>query len=391
MGSKTKIVALCGISRNAGGVFYAVSSLCKELQVQGVGISVMGDARSLTDEDRTVWESVPLMPYRAIGPLGSGIGLRRNLVQSEAGLVHQHGLWLDDQWSSLHWQRKTGRPVVISPHGMLDPWAVQNSAWKKKLAGALFANESLRKSACIHALCQSEADSIRKYGLNNPIAVIPNGVELPSLTPDPCPPTSGGKRKLLFLGRIHPKKGLSELLKGWAKAQSLKPNAFPDWQLLIAGWDDGGHLLSLKRLADELGLSWTDGMPETEAELNSLVFLGPVFGNDKEALLRGVDGFILPSFSEGLPMSVLEAWSYGLPVMMTEFCNIPEGFEADAAIKIEPNVESITCGLNLWMEMEEDERMAMGGHGRLLVERNFTWKKIAQNMKTVYENCVFGK
>ena len=78
-------------------------------------------------------------------------------------------------------------------------------------------------------------------------------------------------------------------------------------------------------------------------------------------------------------------------MMMTEFCNIPEGFEADAAIKIEPNTESITDGLNRWMEMAEDDRRAMGGYGRLLVERNFTWKKIAQDMKTVYENCVFGK
>ncbi|MCK5922851.1 MAG: glycosyltransferase, partial [Methylococcales bacterium] len=259
--------------------------------------------------------------------------------------------------------------------------------------GKLFANESLRKATCIHALCRSEVESIRAYGLKNPIALIPNGVELPSLISDHCPPTSGVKRQLLFLGRIHPKKGLSELLQGWAKVKSQKPKDFSNWQLLIAGWDDGNHLAGLKQLASQLGLSWSDEAPPSDPryQTSDLCFLGPQFGNDKETLLRSVDGFILPSFSEGLPMSVLEAWSYGLPVMMTEFCNIPEGFEADAAIKIEPNVESITYGLALWMEMAEDDRMAMGGYGRLLVERNFTWKKIAQDMKTVYENCVFGK
>lgn len=373
-----KLVALSGLSRNAGGVFYAVSSLCKALNALGIQIVAMGDGQDLSESDKAIWKPIQLKPYRAVGPLRTAVGLRKELARSGADLVHQHGLWQDDQWASLQWEKKRGNPVVISPHGMLDPWAVRNSAWKKKLVGKLFADESLKKASCIHALCQSEADSIRAYGLKNPIAIIPNGIVLPDLMTNQAPPVSGVKRKLLFLGRIHPKKGLKELLQAWAKAKSLKPHNFSDWQLLIVGWDDGGYENGLRTLGKELGI---------EA---SVEFIGSKFGAEKEALLREVDAFILPSFSEGLPMSVLEAWSFGVPVVMTEFCNLPEGFVAEAALKIVPDVESIARGLCQLTEMEPSELALMGQSGRSLVEKKFTWEKIAQNMKTVYEQCISG-
>jgi poly(glycerol-phosphate) alpha-glucosyltransferase len=112
--------------------------------------------------------------------------------------------------------------------------------------------------------------------------------------------------------------------------------------------------------------------------------VGPKFGEEKEALLRSVDAFILPSFSEGLPMSVLEAWSYGLPVIMTPQCNIPVGFDLAAAIQIDPEVDSIAEGLLRFFAMSEGEQKAMGLRGRRLVEERFTWKKIAEDMCNVY-------
>ena len=373
------IVALSGTTRLSGGIYYAASSLCKALDATGVWISAFGRRDQFFHEDSAMWVPVPVSEYRAFGPLGSSPELRRMLADSHSDLLHQHGIWMDDQWATLQWQKKTARPVVISPHGMLDPWAVRNSAWKKKLAGWLFANESLRRADCIHALCQSEAEAIRAYGLTNPIAIIPNGVELPAQISNHCPLTAGGKRKLLFLGRIHPKKGLAELISGWAKAQSLKSKDFSEWQLLIAGWDDGRYEQGLKELAEGLGVG------------DAISFLGSKFGDEKEALLRNVDAFILPSFSEGLPMSVLEAWSYGLPVVMTDFCNIPEGFVAGAALEIEPNAESIAGGLAQLGDMSASDLSSMGDRGRKLVERQFTWDKIAQDMKAVYEWCLGGE
>jgi glycosyltransferase involved in cell wall biosynthesis len=261
---------------------------------------------------------------------------------------------------------------------MLDPWALSNSAWKKKLIGRLFANEALQKASCIHALCSSEADSIRAYGINTPVAIIPNGVILPENKE--VPERQDERKKLLFLGRIHPKKGLSELLSGWKKSSM-------GWQLLIAGWDDGGHLDGLQKQADELGLKRASVFTEDA----DICFLGAIYGDDKDRLLRSVDAFILPSFSEGLPMSVLEAWAYGLPVLMTEFCNIPSGFDAEAALQIEPSADSIAQGLNQLDALSDSDCHTMGAKGRVLVEQHFTWDMIAQEMKSVYEWCLGGE
>jgi len=369
------VEVLSGISRNEGGLFYSVRWLSQTLLKAGVGTRILSHIDESTQKDLKLWSPLNVELYSACGPLLSSSKLRGILRDSDADLLHVHGIWLDRQWAALQWQKRTGKPVVISPRGMLDPWAVRNSAWKKKLVGWLFANESLRRATCIHALCQSEAESIRAYGLKPPIALIPNGVQLPEIG-DSGQRTEGGgqkeKKQLLFLGRIHPKKGLAELLQAWVKTR------MPDWELLVAGWDDGGHEQGLKKLADELGVG------------DSVSFVGAQYGDGKDALLRSADAFVLPSFSEGLPMSVLEAWSYGLPVMMTDFCNIPAGFNAGAALRVEPNAESIAQGLAKLGSMSDADLSAMGGNGRELVEENFTWDKIAQDMKAVYEWCLGG-
>ncbi|MDF7799401.1 glycosyltransferase [Pontiellaceae bacterium B1224] len=404
-------IELCGLSRSAGGLFYAMSSLCKAMHDQGVGVSVYGRADPHTDSDRAQWGNVSTVQYQSYGPLQTSFQLRRLLKQNSPDLIHQHGIWLDDQWAALQWQSATKRPVIISPHGMLDPWALQNSTLKKKVVGNLFADRSLREATCLHALCQSEAASIRAYGLKNPIAIIPNGIELPEIGgrnagggdqrteidfSNPKPQTINRKKQLLFLGRIHPKKGLKELLEAWSMVQSKNPKAFSGWQLLIAGWDDGNHLEGLKEQASQLGFSWSDAVSEKSLPSDiyppssELYFLGPKFGAEKEALLRSVDAFILPSFSEGLPMSVLEAWSYELPVVMTEFCNIPEGFSAKAAIRVEPDFSSVAEGLNELFSFSNEERWQLGRNGRKLVERSFTWTQIAQDMKAVYQWCLGG-
>jgi poly(glycerol-phosphate) alpha-glucosyltransferase len=163
-----------------------------------------------------------------------------------------------------------------------------------------------------------------------------------------------------------------------------------DWQLLIAGWDDGNHLSGLKQQAGQLGLRWSD-VGSAEAPSSDLCFIGPMFGDEKDMLMRSADAFILPSFSEGLPMSVLEAWSYGLPVLMTDFCNLPEGFDAGAALRIAPDEDSIAQGLADLAAMTDPERHDMGMKGRTLVERQYTWEHIAAEMKAVYEWCLGGE
>ncbi len=367
-----QVNVLSGVSRNEGGLFYSVRWLSQSLQAAGTDIRLVSHIDEFTQEDLPLWNPLEVKLHPAHGPLLSSFRLRTLLRESSADLLHVHGIWLDRQWAALQWQKRTGKPVILSPRGMLDPWAVKNAAWKKKIVGALFANESLRRATCIHALCQSEADSIRAYGLKNPIAIIPNAVQLPSLQHPRTQPTTD-RKKLLFLGRIHPKKGLAELLAGWAKF------APQDWDLLLAGWDDGNHLAGLQQQTDELGVG------------DTVFFLGSQYGAEKEILLRNADAFVLPSFSEGLPMSVLEAWAYGLPVVMTDFCNLPEGFAAGAALRIEPNPKAIAQGLAELGGMSHADLSTMGAKGRTLVEGKFTWNKIASDMKAVYEWCLGGE
>jgi len=141
------------------------------------------------------------------------------------------------------------------------------------------------------------------------------------------------------------------------------------------------------------------------ADSADVIFHGPAFGEEKEALLRSAEAFILPSFSEGLPMSVLEAWSYGLPVVMTPECNLPEGFASQAALEIRNSsafqpatshslpatptkLDSDWDGLRTLLEMTDAERRAMGMRGRRLVEEKFAWPKVAARMKEIYESLL---
>jgi poly(glycerol-phosphate) alpha-glucosyltransferase len=254
---------------------------------------------------------------------------------------------------------------------------VRNSRAKKRVAGMLFEHAHLRHARCLHALNDSEYRAIRGYGLVNPVAIVPNGVDLPDSAGTKCEPDwssslPSDSRSLLFLGRIHPKKGLGNLLRAWAQAREECAAAASPWHLIIAGWEQGGHRQELEQLSATLGTR------------TSVHFVGPQFDEQKTASLARADAFILPSFSEGLPMAVLDAWSHRLPVLMTPQCNLPEGFAAQAAIGMAPEPVSICAALEELFAMTALERRAMGDRGRRLVEERFTWPALAASMCSVY-------
>ncbi|MCX6961478.1 MAG: glycosyltransferase [Verrucomicrobia bacterium] len=245
-------------------------------------------------------------------------------------------------------------------------------------------------------------------------------MELPEKLTTEDTESTEGRRRLLFLGRIHPKKGLVGALRAWVDIQNSKSKIqnSKQWQFVIAGWDQGGHEAELKALCGDLGLRIAECEEAEDLKLNSyklktegaldiqaglrpengssrrltlpdvdVVFFGPAFGKEKEALLRGAEAFILPSFSEGLPMSVLEAWAYGLPVVMTPECNLPEGFASGAALEIRNSAGGFE-GMRTLIEMTDQERVAMGMRGRRLVEERFTWPKVAAQMRRLYEELL---
>jgi poly(glycerol-phosphate) alpha-glucosyltransferase len=390
-------------------------------EIPGVKVSVAALLDEYSVQDVPEWAPLPVSLSPVVGPRAFGFSpaLLPKLLDVDADIMHTHGIWQYPSMTVSRWHKRTGRPYLISPHGMLDPWAVRNSAWKKRIALAVYERRHLENASCIRALCDAEAQAIRQFGLHNPICIIPNGIDLPEdggrmaeargQRAEDAGERTDGRKILLYLGRIHPKKGLVNLLRAWKSAvngpSSIVRRPSSDWILAIAGWDQGGHEDELKRLCDEMGITWADvraggttgqqdnvttGPRSVVSGQSSVVFLGPQFGDAKSACYRNCDAFILPSFSEGLPMVVLEAWAYGKPVLMTPQCNLPEGFAANAAIRIEPSAESIAQGLQEIFQTTSAERQALGVRGRALVTARFTWPKIASDMKCIYEWVLGG-
>jgi len=385
------------VSRAAGGLYESVRRLVQELRITGVEVTVLGTFDEFTQDDISAWDPVMVRAFKAFGPaqFGYSRGYAEFLKLYRPHILHTHGIWIYSSMATHSYAKRNRVPYMISPHGMLDPWAVRNSYWKKWIARHVYEDAHLRDCTCMRALCESEAYAFRTYGLKNPTTIIPNGIDLPEETIGEGLKLKGGsrgKKALLFLGRIHPKKGIPNLIRAFAKSLKSTSEGRDPWQLVIAGWDQGGHEAELIKLCEELGVSFERRVKGTERldSEASVVFFGPAFGDLKKSLLRSADAFVLPSFSEGLPMSVLEAWSYQLPVVMTPECNLPEGFAANAAIRIETGAESIALGLNSLFSMSTSDLQAMGAKGRSLVEERFTWKTIAAQMREVYDWMLEG-
>jgi glycosyltransferase involved in cell wall biosynthesis len=371
------LMVVASISRYAAGVGAGVRGLCQQLR-EDCRVSVLSVRDEFTEADQGTWRPLEPQVFDRRGPLQIGYspGLGKAVRKVPCDLIHAHGLWMYTDVAARRAARRAGVPLLVSPHGMLDPWALRNSGWKKRLAGRLFTDKTLGNAACIHALCESEYRSIRRYGLGNPVCIIPNGVNLSNDTTPPqrsmdVQQTDDEARTVLFMGRIHAKKGLENLVKAWSTAISKK---YPHngWRLVIAGNDQYGHEDKLKNMVRDLALE------------RDIVFTGPLQGRDKETALAQADAFILPSYSEGLPIAVLEAWAHRLPVVMTRECNIPEGFAAGAAVEVRPEPQSIAEGLQRLFAMDSRERRALGDRGRALVESRFTWLAAATEMMNVY-------
>ena len=369
-------------SRRAAGVWVGVARLGKALAERGLDVEIFGIADDWSATDGAGWDGPPLNLHTVRGSEAFGYAprLARSLQGRRPSLLHANGLWMYPSLASSRWSRRTRRPYLISPHGMLDPWAVSHAVWKKRLVGWWFENAHLAGAACLHALTEAEARAIRAYGLSNPICIVPNGVDLPKapmLARPALAADAGRDRKIiLFLGRLHPKKGLENLLAAWKDGQS-SPGA-RDWMLVIAGWDQDGHERQLERIARAVGIG------------DSLRLVGPQFDGDKAASFACADAFVLPSHSEGLPVAVLEAWSYGLPVLMTEACNLPEGFAAGAALPIGTDPAGIAAGLRRLFTMSDAERCDMGARGRALVRERFSWRQVGEQMAAVYRWVLGG-
>lgn len=364
------------LSRAGAGVFEAARHLASALSSSGrESVVALGLRDAYTSDDGHLWGSVPTRTSSVLGFVRYGYSprLMRNLAAVDPDVMHLHGLWMYPSRVALSWKRHRSIPLVVTPHGMLDSWALNHHRVKKIVMRWLQEEELLQTADCLHALSDSEAVGFRELGLRQPIFVAPTGA--PTIKGElhrahPVVREDKGKKTLLFLGRIHEKKGIFDLVKVWGKFSVTHPAAC-DWRLVVAGWGEAADLRRLRFCLDAIPVA------------NRPQFLGAQFDSDKWQLLASADAFILPSLSEGMPVAVLEAWSAGLPVLMTDECRLDVGFQRGAAHRILPGQDGIAAGLGElcggFFSLD-----AMRENARRLAAEIFAWDKIAHDTADVY-------
>jgi glycosyltransferase involved in cell wall biosynthesis len=292
-------------------------------------------------------------------------------------VLHLHGVWDTILRAGARGARRAGVPYVVVPHGMLDPWclgATPAKRLKKRLALALVYRRMLDGAAFLHVLNTDERDLMAPLGLRAPREVIPNGVFLDEFRDLPSPdafasqrPELAGRPYILFLSRLHPKKGLDILADAFAQVARRHPSLC----LVVAGPDDG----ALAPLREQVArLSLTD----------RVLIVGPLYGRDKLAALTGAQAFCLTSRQEGFSMAITEAMACAVPVVVSRECHFPEVAQADAG-RVVPLDGAACARAILDVISDESRRRAMGLRGRALVEARFTWPAIARRVQDCYE------
>lgn len=356
------------MSAAAGGLSVSVPGLAHGLDVfDDIEMHVLGTQDSSDPSAAMTWgPRVQAFPVKGPAGLQYAHGMEPALELLAPDVIDVQGLWTWTSRVSLkHWRRHH-KPYVVTPRGMLDPWARRNSAWKKHLFAAFAETAHLHHAHCLRATADMEAEHFRKMGLRAPIAVVPNAIFIPELSPRPAPL----RRRALFLSRIHPKKGVDVLLQVWAMLQ----NSHTDWDLVIAGIDENGHETELKVQAGRL-------------RLERVTFLGPAHGAAKDALYRGSDLFVLPTHSENFGLVVAEALAQEVPVITTT--NAPwAGLEKKrCGWWIPLNQKRLADSMAHAMSLPRAELWKMGSRGRAWVKTDFAPEQVAAKMRDVYLWC----
>lgn len=350
-----------------GGPSYSVPALAMALGRAGLDVRVRrveGHTRSepftsLVHERSRGWQGALL---RASDDLAESL---RADARSGA-ILHAHGLWLMPNIYPAQARRKSPNSRLIhSPRGMLGREALKISAWKKRAVWHLLQRRALAAADCLHATAASEYKEIRAAGLRNPVAVIPNGIDLPDL--GGVPRVDARERVVLSLGRIHPKKGLDRLIRAWAYVES----EFPNWRLRIVGPAEVNHDRDLRVLICEVGVQ-------------RVSIEDAIYGDEKLAAYHGADLFILPTRNENFAISVAEALATETPVISTK--GAPwAGLETErCGWWVDHGVDSLAAALRTAMVLPSGELRAMGARGRAWMARDFGWDRIAHDMLNVY-------
>jgi len=359
------------ISEESSGPSYSVVRLCESLIAGGQDVTLaVLDWTPMASPPRFV-KTFPL----GVGPrrLGRSPEMARWLtVQARSRsveIIHNNSLWMMPNVYPGVIARKHNIPLVVSPRGTFSKWARQTGSVFKRVFWPLVQRPALTATSCFHATAKSEYEDIRRMGFRQPVAIIPNGVDIPAFTPK----QNRTSRKLLFLGRIHPIKGLDMLLPAWQAVQ----DKFPDWRLVIAGPDNNGYLDQMQHLAAQL-------------RLKRIEFVGALKGKQKWEAFRESDIFVLPTYSENFGMTVAEALAAGVPVIVSKGAPWQGLQPKQAGWWIDIGLDPLVACLNEALSQAPDALVEMGRRGRCWMEAEFAWRQLGQQMTETYRWILLG-
>jgi glycosyltransferase involved in cell wall biosynthesis len=378
--SLTVVHVLASTRADHGGTSRSVPSLCEALDAEGVEVHLVTavPADPVPDEKPILpqgdvhihrIEEKPHLQRTLRSPLGFYRRLWSVVEDVEPDMIHDHGAWLPSNVAAAWVARRANVPLVVASRGMVTEWSLSHQARKKQAAWHLYQKYVFRQASLFHATAPAEVDDLRTLGMTQPIAVVPNGVEIPDALPN-GPPTDG--KRALFLSRIHPKKGLPLLLDAWA---DLRPEG---WTLELVGPSENGHRAELETQASELGLD------------DDVVFSGSVPDADKWHKYATADLFVLPTHSENFGIVVAEALAAEVPVLTTTGAPWQELEAHECGWRVDPEPDAIRDTLATALRQSDATRTAMGQRGRELVTSTYTWRAVGQRMKKVYEWMIEG-
>jgi glycosyltransferase involved in cell wall biosynthesis len=358
------------IDQEAAGPSYSVPRLCQSLAACGNDVELTclaarGAVAGVTLDLHAQW---PILGRFAISTsLARALGQKSNVVD----VVHNHSLWSMVNVAAGWLVPGRRAKLVTSPRGTLSAYALGRSRRVKWLLWPL-QRRALARADMLHATSEVELQEIRAQGFTAPVVLLPNGIDLPAL-----PPAAGTQktelRTLLYLGRIHPIKGLDRLLLAWAQLQTQHPQ----WRLLVAGRGEAAHVQEVKAIADKLALQRVE-------------FPGPLYGDAKARAYFAADLFVLPTHSENFGMVVAEALAHGCPAVVSRGAPWPRLQTEACGWWVDNSVPTLVAALNESMSLPPDQLAAMGLRGRAWMERDFGWAAIGQKMDAAYRWVVVG-
>jgi poly(glycerol-phosphate) alpha-glucosyltransferase len=353
-------------SRMGGGVFEAVVAQAQIIAAHGGEPIVFALEDEHGADDRARFGSAEVQTFAVRGPrqIGYAPELSSALLAARLDCLHLHGIWMYPSRAGAVWAQNSGKGYIISPHGMLDPWITGRGRWKKTLARVGYERAGWRRATFLHALTAREAADIACESGRSDSMVIANA----------APPVLERTEQfraphVAYIGRIHPKKNLLELVAAWSKVRRSTHA-----RLIIAGWGDHEAVTAL-----EAAISAADG---------SVQFVGPVYGDAKREILAHARFIVLPSLSEGLPMAVLEGWAAGTPSIMTRECNLSEGFACGAAIECGAGATGIAAALERALELKPAQWQAMADNALGLAAGPFSAETIAGRWSEAYLRAI---